>query len=487
MYATCHSFSTDHLLPFPTPLASTTAATIASTSHTVSSYREPRRGAMVDVDSLSDLLKLCGLESDITPSPEVTLRSIDSKLEAEGRPAALNFLKDNGVDKLGPRQRIINEFSKAKREGRLHLNASAAATAHTDGAAGSGMDAAAKAAVLARMAGVPQPAETAVDLSDASPANSAPVAAAAPTPAVGQFRWLVDISCWEPGPAEWQLLLKQLPEEDSTKVMRFKFVADQKRALVSRFLQRRACAEATGVAWSQVSITRTKGGKPFMTNKPSPPTASGLHANWNFNVSHEGKYVALAAEPRLVCGVDVAAPEEARAGTKKKHFDDTLNLMKGQMAPQEWGVIQSARPDEHRMEECFRKFWSLKEAYTKGRGDGLGFEFNRTDFRLGDEGGKGLAGQSVQLASVLVDGKKLPNWGFHIQPLEADHWVSTGRGPPTDIVDAHGTFTKTFGETRPPPDALAAELALPEPPYEMKKIAELVADDVKGLLAKAQL
>ena len=39
-------------------------------------------------------------------------------------------------------------------------------------------------------------------------------------------------------------------------------------------------------------------------------------------VSHEGKYVALAAEPRMVCGVDVAAPEEARAGgvAKKKAF-----------------------------------------------------------------------------------------------------------------------------------------------------------------------
>ena len=29
-----------------------------------------------------------------------------------------------------------------------------------------------------------------------------------------------------------------------------------------------------------------------------------------------------------------------------------------------------------------------------------------------------------------------------------------------------------------------AELALPEPPYEMKKIAELVPDDVKGQLAR---
>ena len=336
-----------------------------------------------------------------------------------------------------------------------------------------------KAAVLARIAGV----APLVDVTDSSePAAPAPK----PTAAVGQYRWLVDISEWEPGPAEWQLLLKQLPAEDSTKVMKFKFVADQKRALVSRFLQRRACHEATGVPWKAVEIVRTKGGKPFMNNKPKA-AGSGLHANWNFNVSHEGKYVALAAEPRLVCGVDVAAPEEARAGAKARELDDTLEMMKGQMAPQEWAVIQAARPNQHRMEECFRKFWSLKEAYTKGRGDGLGFEFNRTDFLLGAmEDGAGLVGQKVQRAGVTVDRKKLPSWGFYIQPLEADHWVSTARGPPSDIVDAHGAFTKTFGEVRPPPAAITEQLALPEPPFAIKTIADLVADEAKSELAKAR-
>jgi len=307
-----------------------------------------------------------------------------------------------------------------------------------------------------------------------------PPAAAAAAP--GQLRWLVDITSWEPSNAEWQLLLNALPEEESTKVMRFKFVADQKRALASRYLQRRACFETTGVPWSSVQIVRTKGGKPFMKNKPA--SIAGVHANWNFNVSHEGKYVVLAAEPRMVCGVDVAAPEEARAGAKKKPISDLLNTMKGQLSPSEWTAIQSHAPSEPKMEDTFRKFWSLKEAYTKGRGDGLGFEFKRCDFALGANE-PGVTGQQVQRATVTVDGKKLPLWGFYIQPLEADHWISTARGPPTDIIDAHGEFLKTFGERSPAPATVTTQLGMPEPVFETKTIAQLVSDELRAQYASA--
>ena len=63
----------------------------------------------------------------------------------------------------------------------------------------------------------------------------------------------------------------------------------------------------------------------------------------------------------MLCGVDVAAPEEQRAGAKKRPFSEQLDLMKGQLSPSEWSVIQSCRGDERRMEDAFRKFWSLKE------------------------------------------------------------------------------------------------------------------------------
>ena len=146
--------------------------------------------------------------------------------------------------------------------------------------------------------------------------------------------------------------------------MKFHFVDDQKRALVSRLLQRRACFEATAVPYDQVQIERTKGGKPFMANKPpASPAPSGAAdggsssggaargPNWNFNVSHEGRYVALATESTMVCGVDVAAPEAARPGRKKRSVDENLKMMVGQLTASEMATIESARPHEQEMED----------------------------------------------------------------------------------------------------------------------------------------
>ena len=139
------------------------------------------------------------------------------------------------------------------------------------------------------------------------PAAQAPVAAAsAPAAAAAAgtsrvLRWAVDVSTWDPTPAQWELLVAVLTEEERTKTMRFKFRDDQKRALVSRLLQRAACHEVYGVAHAAAVIQRTKGGKPYLAERPAAlPDAP----NWNFNVSHEGEYVVLAAEPLLLCGVD---------------------------------------------------------------------------------------------------------------------------------------------------------------------------------------
>ena len=64
----------------------------------------------------------------------------------------------------------------------------------------------------------------------------------------------------------------------------FRFKEDQKRALVSRLLQRQCVSAAMGIAWESVLIKRTKGRKPFATNKGLDRSQA---PNFNFNVSHE--------------------------------------------------------------------------------------------------------------------------------------------------------------------------------------------------------
>ena len=146
----------------------------------------------------------------------------------------------------------------------------------------------------------------------------------------------------------------------------------------------------------------------------------------------------------------------------------------------QWNEIVRHKPNERLMEDAFRKFWSLKEAYTKGRGDGLGFEFRRCDFALNPTLDKGANAQQVQRATVKVDGLAIPQWGFYIQPLEADHWISVARGPPRDMVDANGEFRKTFGTLAP---ELGPELERAEHAFEKKTVAELIADDMRAQYA----
>lgn len=59
------------------------------------------------------------------------------------------------------------------------------------------------------------------------------------------IRWAVNTSVWKPAAPAWLLLLGMLPEEDATKVMKFHFRDDQKRAMASRLLQR--CAGKWGI------------------------------------------------------------------------------------------------------------------------------------------------------------------------------------------------------------------------------------------------
>lgn len=303
------------------------------------------------------------------------------------------------------------------------------------------------------------------------------------------YRWLVDIDAWPVriGDAEWQLLLRCLSEEEATKVMRFLQDADKKRAMVSRLLQRRACFQAFGVGHSDVRIERTKGGKPFMANKPTPAPPDA--PNWNFNVSHEGRYVAIVSETFALCGVDIAAPGAVRDG-KRRPMSEQLRLMKDQLTDTELRTILAAGPDEEAMEGLFRRFWSLKEAYTKARGDGLGFEFNRCEFTLGEWHAGAAEGHCVQLASVRADGQPRPNWGFYIHQRDNGHWISVARGPVGDAVDAHGKFRSTFESGRARSEAagvsgeLQEALARDEAPFVVKRVIDLLSEDVREEYAR---
>uniref|UniRef100_A0A7S3QM64 holo-[acyl-carrier-protein] synthase n=1 Tax=Dunaliella tertiolecta TaxID=3047 RepID=A0A7S3QM64_DUNTE len=249
------------------------------------------------------------------------------------------------------------------------------------------------------------------------------------------LRLAVETAAWDAS-LQFDHFLAYLPAHEQEDVLRFFQLEDRKRALASRMLQRAAISAVCGVPLlppSAIAVQRTKGRRPFTLNR-APDSAP----NWNFNVSHEGSFTVLVSEPYAATGVDVCAPTQLRRRPGVPLLQGIVPF-KSQFAPEEWSLIQSFAHDEALAGAAFQRLWSLKESYIKARGDGLGFEpLSRARFVF-----EGEDAWSAR-ASVVVDGKPCPRWGFSLHELPHGHWVAVAKGDPQDIVDAQKGFTRTL-------------------------------------------
>eukprot|EP01026_Neomeris_dumetosa_P052463 TRINITY_DN463_c1_g1_i4.p2 TRINITY_DN463_c1_g1~~TRINITY_DN463_c1_g1_i4.p2 ORF type:complete len:305 (-),score=28.08 TRINITY_DN463_c1_g1_i4:219-1133(-) len=252
------------------------------------------------------------------------------------------------------------------------------------------------------------------------------------------LRWAFNSSQWHPTQSELDLLYNLLPVEERTSVVAFQQPEDRKRAVISRLLQRRCVSHCFGIPFDQVRLKRTKGKKPYAVLGCGMNECSIYESvnkrwqeapNFNFNVSHEGSYVVLVAEPVFICGVDISAPQSLRRKNPPP-FDQTLKLFERCFSSQEFARINSLYPRLDLMELEFRKYWSLKEAFTKARGDGIAFGLNQTDFQIKRDGVK-----------LFINEEEQKRWKFSVQKF-GDHIFSVALGPPDEVIDAHGGFTQ---------------------------------------------
>mmetsp|Transcript_7100 Transcript_7100/g.13018 ORF Transcript_7100/g.13018 Transcript_7100/m.13018 type:complete len:308 (-) Transcript_7100:22-945(-) len=284
-----------------------------------------------------------------------------------------------------------------------------------------------------------------------------------------RLRMAFNRTSWQPEGEEhgeeFRFLLGCLSAEEAGRVTRFKFFADKQRALVSHLMQRKCIELCLGMEWDDVEIKRTKGRKPFVANAHERPP----HVpNFNYNVSHEGDYIILASEPVCIVGVDVAAPGQSRRN-ESFSLDQIFSSFKDQFTDAEWTNIRCFG-DERGQEDAFRRNWSCKEAFTKARGDGIGFNLQRCEFII-EETEEALP--FTHQARVHVDGKELEDWAFYLQPL-GDHWVTVARGPPSDVVDAYGEFTKTLRKVAFSKQAWEQEIRAGQPGFAILGIRDLL-------------
>lgn len=152
-----------------------------------------------------------------------------------------------------------------------------------------------------------------------------------------------------------------LDQKEQEKSRKYRFFEDRLRFVMGRTLSKTALALLLNLPPQEISLDCGAHGKPFVK---APPEASQFF----LSISHSAHLVAVALAHGRLVGVDIEPwnrPVDIEAIAQR-----FLN-------PQERLAISQAKGKER---ETFLRTWTLKEAYAKARGMGLGLSFQ--DFGL---------------------------------------------------------------------------------------------------------
>ena len=135
---------------------------------------------------------------------------------------------------------------------------------------------------------------------------------------------------------------------------------DQKRYLCSHFLRRVLLSKLTGMPKDEILFATNRFGKPYLIYGGSHRSAE----KWNFNVSSSGNRVAFVATNAGQCGIDI----ETFSGDERQ--PDLKQMSKADIFSGREKEFLISGPGS--LKERFYQIWTLKEAYLKYTGRGLG-------------------------------------------------------------------------------------------------------------------
>ncbi|KAJ0965001.1 hypothetical protein J5N97_026139 [Dioscorea zingiberensis] len=179
-------------------------------------------------------------------------------------------------------------------------------------------------------------------------------------------RWLVDISKWNPSKDEFLFFVSLLPQNEHSAISRFIKFEDRKRAFISRLLQYSLVNEVLGIHFDKIIIDRTIEGKPYLLNNSSPLVLPFLVLSFR------------------------------------------------------------SMPTEQKYRGIINRYWSLKEAFVKALGAGLGYGLHRLEFHH----------NNWTNISVHIDGVKSTEWRFWLFKFDEMRWAAVAKGPPKDAAES---------------------------------------------------
>ncbi|MFI6055106.1 4'-phosphopantetheinyl transferase family protein [Streptomyces violascens] len=156
---------------------------------------------------------------------------------------------------------------------------------------------------------------------------------------------------------------------------RFLFEQDRHQYVIAHVLVRRVLALETGVPESEAVIWRSTRGRPFFRRPPEGMLRGGHKLDFNLSHTHGHNLLGMVRDHRI--GVDVERLDRGARG---------LNTIVDTFAPQEQNWVAQAPPGRPRDRRVLR-LWTLKEAYSKARGLGLGLPFDSFAFELAEDNG----------------------------------------------------------------------------------------------------
>jgi len=176
--------------------------------------------------------------------------------------------------------------------------------------------------------------------------------------------------------------LNYLPPERQNQLQKFRFRDDYLRSLYGETILRTIIAEKVEISPKTITISRPEGKKPFLPNYPD------IH----FSISHSGEWVVCAVSDTEI-GIDIEKIGEKEVKSSLKSRVLTKN---------ELGYLETL--SNKQKTTIFYQYWTIKEAYSKCIGLGLGIDFRKIEIAI--------TGQEITLTD---NGKK---WDGMIRSLD---------------------------------------------------------------------
>ncbi|CAL1702316.1 unnamed protein product [Somion occarium] len=189
--------------------------------------------------------------------------------------------------------------------------------------------------------------------------------------------------------------LSLLDAESRQRINRFYHKEDAFR-LIARLLPR-VLLEELNIPYPSATFQITDAGKPYVTLESHQPLG--------FNLTHDNGLIAMVYStgedlfldaPAYRLGVDVMRLRLPH----RQSLPEFIEIFSEQLTPLEQRMLQpSPQVEDSEVIRRFYLIWTLKEAYTKALGLGLGFDFRRVEY-------------DVIRDIVRIDGQVPHGWEF---------------------------------------------------------------------------